>query len=71
MEAVQNYYMLYLVLGLSVTMLIIAVMKFLFRPGKAKDRTADKTGDRLDDKAGDEAEDRPNPPVDNRRSHRK
>ncbi len=71
LEAVQNYYMLYLVLGLSVTMLIIAVMKFLFRPGKAKDRTADKTGDRLDDKAGDEAEDRPNPPVDNRRSHRK
>lgn len=36
LEAVQNYYMLYLVLGLSVTMLIIAGMKFLFRPRKPK-----------------------------------
>lgn len=29
-KAVQNYYMLYLLLGLSVTILIILVMKFLF-----------------------------------------
>ncbi len=29
-KAVQNYYMLYLLLGLSVTVLIILVMKFLF-----------------------------------------
>lgn len=36
LEAVQNYYMLYLIMGLSVTMLIIAVMKFLFRPRKPK-----------------------------------
>ena len=35
-KAVQNYYMLYLVLGLSVTLLIILFMKFLFRPRKAK-----------------------------------
>ena len=38
LEAVQNYYMLYLVLGLSVTLLVIAVMKFLFRPRKPKEK---------------------------------
>lgn len=32
LKAVQNYYMLYLILGLSVTLLIILLMKFLFRP---------------------------------------
>ena len=32
LEAVQNYYMLYLILGLSVTMLIILILKFLLRP---------------------------------------
>ena len=31
-KAVQNYYMLYLVLGLSVTLLIILLLKFIFRP---------------------------------------
>lgn len=36
LEAVQNYYMLYLVMGLSVTFLVIAVMRFLFRPRKRK-----------------------------------
>ncbi len=36
LEAVQNYYMLYLIMGLSVTLLIIAVMRFLFRPRKPK-----------------------------------
>ncbi len=30
LRAVQNYYMLYLILGLSVTFLVILVMKFLF-----------------------------------------
>ena len=34
LKAVQNYYMLYLILGLSVTMLVILFMKFLFRPRK-------------------------------------
>lgn len=34
LEAVQNYYMLYLILGLSVTLLIILLLKFLLRPGQ-------------------------------------
>lgn len=34
LKAVQNYYMLYLILGLSVTLLVILVMKFIFRPRK-------------------------------------
>ena len=34
LKAVQNDYMLYLILGLSVTMLVILIMKFLFRPRK-------------------------------------
>ncbi|MDE7320176.1 MAG: class C sortase [Lachnospiraceae bacterium] len=34
LKAVQNYYMLYLILGLSVTLLAILIMKFLFRPRK-------------------------------------
>ena len=34
LRAVQNYYMLYLILGLSVTMLVILIMRFLFRPKK-------------------------------------
>ena len=34
LEAVQNYYMLYLILGLSVTLLIILFLRFLMRPGK-------------------------------------
>lgn len=34
LKAVQNYYMLYLILGLSVTLLVILVMKFIFRPQK-------------------------------------
>ena len=29
-QAVQNYYMLYLIMGLSVTILVILIMKFLF-----------------------------------------
>lgn len=37
LRAVQNYYMLYLILGLSVTVLVILVMRFLFRPKKKKD----------------------------------
>ena len=34
LKAVQNYYMLYLILGLSVTLIVILVMRFLFRPRK-------------------------------------
>ena len=34
LQAVQNYYMLYLILGLSVTLLIILFLRFLMRPGK-------------------------------------
>ncbi len=34
LRAVRNYYMLYLILGLSVTMLVILIMRFLFRPKK-------------------------------------
>lgn len=34
LKAVQNYYMLYLILGLSVTLLVILAMKFVFRPRK-------------------------------------
>lgn len=37
MRAVQNYYMLYLVLGLSVTVLVILLMRFLFRPRDKKE----------------------------------
>lgn len=36
LKAVQNYYMLYLILGLSVTFLVILLMKFLFRPRGGK-----------------------------------
>ena len=31
-RAVQNYYMLYLILGLSITLLVILVMRYLLRP---------------------------------------
>ena len=34
LKAVQNYYMLYLIMGLSVTLLVILIMKFIFRPRK-------------------------------------
>ena len=35
-RAVQNYYMLYLVLGLSVTLLIILILRCLIRPKRRK-----------------------------------
>ena len=38
LEAVQDYYMLYLILGLAITLLIILLMRLLMRPGKKKDR---------------------------------
>ncbi len=38
LRAVQNYYMLYLILGLSVTLLIILIMKFLFGISKGPKR---------------------------------
>ena len=34
LQSVQNYYMLYLILGLSVTLLIILFMRFLMKPRK-------------------------------------
>ena len=34
LRAVQNYYMLYLIMVLSVTLLVILIMKFIFRPRK-------------------------------------
>lgn len=34
LEAVQNYYMLYLILGLSVTLLIILFLRFILKPRK-------------------------------------
>lgn len=43
LRAIQNYYMLYLILGLAVTLLVILIMKFLFdrknkkRSGKTND----------------------------------
>lgn len=35
LRAVRNYYMLYLILGLSGTLLVILIMKFLFRPRRS------------------------------------
>ena len=35
LRAVQDYYMLYLILGLSVTILVILIMRFLFRPRRS------------------------------------
>ena len=39
LRAVQDYYMLYLVLGLSVTLLVILFMKILIKPGKKKTKS--------------------------------
>lgn len=39
LEAIQNYYMLYLILGLAVTLLVILIMKFLFDRKNRKDTT--------------------------------
>ena len=36
LKSIQNYYMIYLILGLSVTLLVILWMKFLIKPGKKK-----------------------------------
>lgn len=38
LEAVQNYYMLYLILGISVTLLGILLLRVILRPGKRKKR---------------------------------
>jgi sortase A len=45
-RAIQNYYMLYLILGLAVTILIILILKYLFRPR----RRADEKDSREDEK---------------------
>lgn len=34
LEAVQNYYMIYLILGLSITLLVIFLLRFFMKPGK-------------------------------------
>ena len=34
LKSIQNYYMIYLILGLSVTLLVILLMRFLIKPGK-------------------------------------
>ena len=34
LESVQDYYMLYLIGGLAVTLLLILIIKFLIKPGK-------------------------------------
>ena len=36
LKSIQNYYMIYLILGLSVTLLVILLMKFLIKPRKKK-----------------------------------
>lgn len=36
LKSIQNYYMIYLILGLSVTLLVILLMKFLIKPEKKK-----------------------------------
>lgn len=41
-QAVQNYYMLYLILGLSVTLLVILIMKFLFGGHQARRKRRDE-----------------------------
>ena len=38
LKSIQNYYMIYLILGLSVTLLVILLMKFLIKPGKKKQK---------------------------------
>lgn len=36
LKSIQNYYMIYLIFGLSVTLLVILLMRFLIKPGKKK-----------------------------------
>lgn len=36
-RAIQNYYMLYLILGLAVTILVILILRFIFRPRRRAD----------------------------------
>ena len=36
LKSIQNYYMIYLILGLSVTLLVILLMRLLIKPGKKK-----------------------------------
>ena len=46
-RAVQNYYMLYLILGLSVTLLVILILRFLIRPrGRASRGRQEDSGKR-------------------------
>lgn len=42
LKSIQNYYMIYLILGLSVTLLVILLMRFLIKPGKKKTQKRNK-----------------------------
>lgn len=42
LKSIQDYYMIYLILGLSVTLLIILLMRFLIKPGKKKHEKEEK-----------------------------
>ena len=44
-QAIQNYYMLYLLLGLGVTALIILIMRRVMRPGSTGSRSEDRSVD--------------------------
>lgn len=46
LQAVQDYYMLYLILGLAVTFLAIALLRLWMRPGHRKSRSRDGQPDR-------------------------
>ena len=45
LRALKDYYMLYLIIGLSVTLLIIFIMKALFKRKKKTNRTVFKKED--------------------------
>ena len=45
-QAIQNYYMLYLLLGLGVTALIILIMRRVMRPGSTGSRSEDRSVDK-------------------------
>lgn len=53
LEAVQNYYMIYLVMGLAVTLLVILIMKFLFRPRGGKSERGKAEEDPGKERQGD------------------
>ena len=42
LESVQDYYMLYLIFGLAITLLVILMIRFLIRPGKRRRRNENR-----------------------------